>query len=444
MSVKKIHFVGIGGIGISALARYMQSKGIDITGSDTSEGVVTKDLKKSGVNICIPHNPNIVCDQDLLIHSSIIKDDNVELVSAREKNIPIMSRKESLKWILKDSKVYAVAGAHGKSTTSAILSSIMNYSNALIGAISKEYGSNVRVVENNKEEVVVFEADESDKSFLNCNPYCAIVTNAEPEHMEAYEYDIDAFYGAYREFIYMAKKRVINAEDKFLETIDLPCIRLYPSVDITDISYILDNEIPKTSFRLKNSGNDYGVFEVYGIGEHIAINASLAILSVVDEMDLETIRTNIKNYQGIKKRFDILCNGNCVIIDDYAHHPTEIKATISALKIYKDLIQSNSICGIWQPHKYSRVFDNLDEFINSFVGLDRLIILPVYCVGEDRREIDFAKLFKKYNPIFADYIKRVGDSLEVYKDDKKILILNDGIVAGFNAGDLTYQLRGGI
>lgn len=446
MSIKKIHFVGIGGIGISALARYMQSKGISITGSDVSEGVITKQLKEAGIIVQIPHDSSIINDQDLIIHSSIIKSDNVELQKAMEKNIKIMSRKESLKWILKDTQVYAVAGAHGKSTTSAILSSIMQHANSLIGALSKEFDSNVRVVCDDRacDNVVVFEADESDKSFLNCNPYCAIVTNAEPEHMETYEHNLELFYGAYREFLLLAKKRVINAEDSFLGSLDIPCVKLYPSKDISDVSYILDNNIPKTKFRLTHKDIDYGYFECYGIGKHIALDASLAILSVVDCIGLDEIRENIKKFVGIKKRFDILCNKSCVIIDDYAHHPTEISTTIKALKIYQNLIKADSLCGIWQPHKYSRLCDNLDSFVECFYGLDRLIILPVYCVGEERREIDFEKLFAKYNPIFADYVKRVGDSLEIYKDNKKILSLNSGIMAGFNAGDLTYQLRGGI
>ncbi|MGD9595687.1 MAG: Mur ligase domain-containing protein, partial [Wolinella sp.] len=328
----KIHFVGIGGIGISGLAKYLKAQGAEVSGSDITEGSTTKYLKKMGIPLSIPHDAEIITDQELLIHSAIIKPDNIELVRAKERGITILSRAEALPMILGDKRVYAVAGAHGKSTTTAILSSLLPDCSAIIGAESKEFGSNVREV---RSECVVFEADESDRSFLNSNPYCAIVTNAEPEHMENYNYDLELFHGAYREFLQKAKKRVINAEDAFLSTLtSLEATRLYPSRDITELSYELIEGEPYTRFKLL----DLGDFRVWGLGEHIALDASLAILAVRDEMPLALIKERLQNFKGIKKRFDILQKSAPILIDDYAHHPTEIEATLGAVKKYSALL----------------------------------------------------------------------------------------------------------
>ena len=436
----KIHFIGIGGIGISALARFLNAQGVEVSGSDMAEGVVTKELKAKGIRVNIPHDANAVEGADLVIHSAIIKPSNIEVIKAKELGIKVLSRKEALPMILGEKEVYAIAGAHGKSTTTAILSAILQDSSALIGAASKEFGSNTRALNSKR---VVFEADESDKSFLYCNPYCAIVTNAEPEHMETYNHNLEEFYGAYLDFLNLAKKRVINAEDDFLKTLKIEAIRLYPSKEIQEISYELQDNEPYTKFHLIHNGMDFGYFKVYGFGEHIALDAALAILAVSDFMDKSEIAKNLSKYKGIKKRFDILCHEKCVIIDDYAHHPTEIKATLQSVQKYKELINAKKICAIWQPHKYSRTIDFLEDFAKCFEGVDRLVILPVYSVGEEKKEIDFSK-FARFNPIFADTIERDGECIKILKDNEVIMRCDSGIVVGFNAGNLTYLLRGGI
>lgn len=436
LSGKKIHFIGIGGIGISGLARFVEAQGAIISGSDMHEGSLTKKLKKMGIPISIPHNASSVEGVDLVIHSSIIRPNNVEIIRAKELGIPVLSRKEALPIILGQKKVFAVAGAHGKSTTSAILSAILEESSAIIGAESKEFGCNIRALQGDS---VVFEADESDKSFLLCNPYCAIVTNAEPEHLENYNHNLETFYQAYRDFLLLANKRVFNAEDSFLSTQnDLEATRLYPSKDICNIQYTIINGEPYTKFCLK----DLGEFEVWGLGEHIVIDASLAILSVIDELPLDKIKQGLKKFCGIKKRFDVLYKGESIIIDDYAHHPTEIEATLKAIECYKDLMNKKDLTVIWQPHKYTRLLDNLEHFQNCFKGVERLIILPVYCVGEEKKEIDFEKLFSNYNPICATNVCREGGSIVVLDKQKEIMRLNEGVIVGFGAGDITYQLRG--
>lgn len=430
----RIHCIGIGGIGISGLARYLQSQGHIISGSDLCSGKNTQKLASEGIKISIPHSPENITQQDLIIHSAIIKPDNIELKQAQKKNIPILSRKEALKEILKNHRVFSICGAHGKSTTSAMLSSILPQFGAIIGAESKEFGCNVKRSENQN---LIFEADESDKSFLNSNPYCAIVTNAEPEHMENYNYNLDEFFGAYESFLKQAQKRIINAEDPFLNSLSLDATRLYPQKDITDIEFFLKEDEPFVRFGLKNLGQ----FEAWGFGKHTALNASLAILAALDELPLSEIRDNLKNFRGIKKRFDIISKSKATIIDDYAHHPTEIKATLEAIRIYAKLKSTSPITCIWQPHKYSRFLNNQKEFIACFQECDRLIILPVWRAGEEHCEIDFASLFAHYDPILASKITHKDGEIFLHNQNGIFMSINNGIIVGLGAGDITDQLR---
>jgi UDP-N-acetylmuramate--alanine ligase len=434
----KIHFIGIGGIGLSALAKFLANDGHKISGSDIKQTEITNDLATNfDAKITIPHHEDAVEGVDRVIYSAAVRPNNPEYQKARELGIELLSRKESLKSILGEKEVYAVGGAHGKSTTSAMLSSIIPESNALIGAISTEFGSNVRNYPNNR---VIFEADESDESFLNSNPYLAIVTNVEPEHMEYYEYDEERFYNAYRNFLTLAKVRVINAEDEFLASLEMESIKLYPSKDLTNIEFVLVDGEPHTKFELL----DLGAFEVFGFGNHIELDAELAILGALELGEkLEDIRMNLLNYKGIKKRFDIVQNQEeCVVIDDYGHHPTEIKVTMESLQTYKSLREFTKLNVIWQPHKYSRTMDNLQAFVECFEGVDELIILPIWSAGELEVDIDLKGAFSRYKLLMADSVTKEDGVVKIFKDGHVIREYSDGLVTAFGAGDITYQIRG--
>ncbi|MGD9596585.1 MAG: glutamate ligase domain-containing protein, partial [Wolinella sp.] len=197
---------------------------------------------------------------------------------------------------------------------------------------------------------------------------------------------------------------------------------------------------PYTRFKLL----DLGDFRVWGLGEHIALDASLAILAVRDEMPLALIKERLQNFKGIKKRFDILQKSAPILIDDYAHHPTEIEATLGAVKKYSALLGDLPVTAIWQPHKYSRTLSNLERFIECFKGVDRLIILPVYAAGEKPVSLDFQTLFKRYSPLFATHLKRESLGLSLWHEGTLLEELKEGLIVGFGAGDITYQLRGGI
>jgi UDP-N-acetylmuramate--alanine ligase len=437
---KKIHFIGIGGIGLSALAKFLHNDGHKISGSDIKQTEITNDLGTNfDAKITIPHHEDAVIGVDRVIYSAAVRPNNPEYQKAKELGIELLSRKEALKFILGEKEVYAVGGAHGKSTTSAMLSSIIPKSNALIGAIAKSFGSNVRNYPNEK---VVFEADESDESFLNSNPYLAIVTNVEPEHMEYYNYDEERFYNAYTNFLSLAKIRVINAEDEFLSSIDMESIKLYPSKDICNIEFVLVNGEPHTKFELL----DLGAFEVFGFGNHIALDAALAILAALELGEaLEDIRGNLLSYKGIKKRFDIVQNQeSCVVIDDYGHHPTEIKVTMESLQSYKSLRGFSKLNVIWQPHKYSRTMDNLQAFVECFDGVDELVILPIWAAGELEVDIDLKGAFSRYTLLMADSVTKEDGIVKVTRDGNIIREYEEGLVTAFGAGDITYQIRGEV
>lgn len=427
--MKKIHFIGIGGIGLSALARFLKEKGFEISGSDLKESKITDDLSKENIKVSIPHKEENVLNKDLIMYSAAIKEENAEYKKAKELGIKCLSRKEALPLILEDKQVFAVAGAHGKSTTSSILATLFDDASVIIGAILKEFSSNMIYKNSDK---LIFEADESDSSFLNANPHLAIVTNTEAEHLEHYNNDLSKLQEAYNTFLKRAKFRVINAEDEYLAKLNLEAIKLYPSKDIKNCKTVIKNFKPQTSFELK----DLGEFKILGIGYHLALDASLAILAALEYMDKELIRNKLQSYQGIKKRFDILyADENLAIIDDYGHHPTEIKATLKAAFEYAKLVGYKKVSAVFEPHRYTRLSANLNEFKEAFVGVDELIILPVYAAGEAKIDINLKEHFK--NAIFIDDIKREGKYL-VANNGR---VFDEGLIIGFGAGDISNKLR---
>lgn len=432
--MKKIFFIGIGGIGLSALARFLNERGIVVLGSDIYESELVKELRAEGIAVFIGHSAsNLSSDIDLVVYSAVIKENNPERKKALELGIKTLSRKEALPLILENKKLFAVAGAHGKSTTSSILANILQ-SSFIIGAVDKKTGKNMVYKSSDK---IVFEADESDSSFLNINPFLSIVTNAEPEHLEHYNHNLDAFYKAYFDFLKQSQIRVVNAEDEFLKGVDLDCEKLVPSEEINNLEFEVKDFLPYISFDLR----DYGRFSVQGHSECIAIDASLAILAArLIGLSLSEIKQNLKDFCGIKKRFDVLlANEKIVIIDDYAHHPTEVKETKKGIFSYAKALNISNTIAIWQPHKYTRLLDNLEGFKTCFSGFSKLYILPVYSANEDEIKINLKEHFP--NAVLIDNVKREGEKLVLLKNNDRIE-LDCGVIVGFNAGDLTYKLRG--
>lgn len=545
-----IHFIGIGGIGISGLALFLKEEGNTVAGSDISLKGNVAGLLEAKIKVRQYHRANNIARHcDLVIHSAIIKDDNVEILEAKRRGIPILSRRDALGLILQNKKVISICGAHGKSTISAMMAALLPQFSAIIGAVSKEFGANVRA---KNSEYVIFEADESDASFLNSNPTYAIVPNAEPEHMECYSHCLEQFYASYSSFLGLASHAVVCVDDPFLQIwamrhggdakgeigltqnsgedierkidstkmtsfeaqrcvkgverktdstksieskIDSTLAALSFSKDIKDISYHLRGSLPFSSFTLYHGGERLGRFSVAGLGSHIITDAALCLLAAKDFYDTATLQANLLNYAGIKKRFDIVQEYGAsrgqnkakdkvegaqekavsakdaaeekaglraqkkaaqktaskivapLIIDDYGHHPTEIRATLSALFTYLDLFYEQyherlEVTCIFQPHKYSRFLDNLEDFRSCFDGVDRLIVLPVWAASEEYVEIDFKAIYAHHNLLLASRVRKNGGIIEALDSkDNVIERIEGGCVMGFSAGDLTYALR---
>lgn len=532
-----IHFIGIGGIGISGLALFLKEEGNTVAGSDISLKGNVAGLLEAKIKVRQYHRANNIARHcDLVIHSAIIKDDNVEILEAKRRGIPILSRRDALGLILQNKKVISICGAHGKSTISAMMAALLPQFSAIIGAVSKEFGANVRA---KNSEYVIFEADESDASFLNSNPTYAIVPNAEPEHMECYSHCLEQFYASYSSFLGLASHAVVCVDDPFLQIwamrhgrdakgeigltqnsgedierkidstksieskIDSTAERkthstlaaLSFSKDIKDISYHLRGSLPFSSFTLYHGGERLGRFSVAGLGSHIITDAALCLLAAKDFYDTATLQANLLNYAGIKKRFDIVQEYGAsrgqnkakdkvegaqekavsakdaaeekaglraqnmavqktaskivapLIIDDYGHHPTEIRATLSALFTYLDLFYEQyherlEVTCIFQPHKYSRFLDNLEDFRSCFDGVDRLIVLPVWAASEEYVEIDFKAIYAHHDLLLASRVRKNGGIIEALDSkDNVIERIEGGCVMGFSAGDLTYALR---
>ena len=254
--------------------------------------------------------------------------------------------------------------------------------------------------------------------------------------MEFYNHNLELFYAHYEKFLKKAKIRVVNGDDEFIKKLDLTMKKVYIK-EAQNIRYeVIDNN-PKTIFEYKGYS-----FEVYGFGEHLVLDALLAIEAANELISMKEIVENIKDYKGIKKRFDVLQNeDNFILIDDYGHHPTEIKATLHSARIFAKLNGIDEVIAIWQPHKYSRTIDNLDAFVECFNEADKLIILPVWSAGEKEVKIDFENIFKKHNPIFADSLDTNSKNIMLIRNNQIIDKLNNGLIIGFGAGDITYQLR---
>jgi UDP-N-acetylmuramate--alanine ligase len=260
--------------------------------------------------------------------------------------------------------------------------------------------------------------------------------------MEYYGYDEERFYNAYRNFLSLAKVRVINAEDAFLASLEMESIKLYPSRDIRNIEFVLVNGEPHTKFELL----DLGTFEVFGFGNHIALDAALAILAALElGEEIESVRKYLRKYKGIKKRFDIVQNQEqIVVIDDYGHHPTEIRVTMDSLQHYKKLRNFHQLNVIWQPHKYSRTIDNLPGFVQCFEGVDELVILPIWSAGELEVDIDLKGAFSRYKLLMADTVTKEDGIVKVMKEGHVIREYSEGLITAFGAGDITYQIRGEV
>lgn len=381
---------------MSAIARVMLEMGYTVTGSDVARQELTEKLAAKGAKIYIGHEPEHVTGADLVVYSTALSKDNVERKAAEALNIPVLHRAQMLARLMNAGKGVAVAGAHGKTTTSSMIALVMENCDAdptyIIGGEIVNVGTNAKA---GKGEYVVAEADESDGSFLQYHPTIAIVTNIEPDHLENYDGDFDKLKAAYVTFLSQVKqdgKAIVCADD---ETIT----ELIPKLDSETVSklitYGMDSEAEyqainmqlgdrKVSFDMTHNGNLLGTIQLSVPGKHNAYNAMATVITCLEAgLPFDQIAQAIHEFIGAKRRFQVLGEVNDIlVIDDYAHHPTEIQATISAAKA-----TGKRIIAVFQPQRYTRTFFLLEQFSRAFPEADEVIITDIYSpAGEQQIE----------------------------------------------------------
>lgn len=431
---KKFHFIGIGGVGMSAIANVMLDMGYEISGSDISTSEVIQQLQTKGAKIYIGHNKTKIDTKMNIVISSAIKDSNEELLFAKENNLKIYHRSDLLSLLLNDKKGIAVAGAHGKTTTSSMISVVLEYAKKdptiIIGGFVDYLKGNSKL---GKSEFLVAEADESDGTFLKFYPYISVLTNIEDDHMDFYK-TTDNILNAFKQYLNNIHKdgglAVVCVDNE-------PIRNLIKKVDRKYITYGIDNEADYMAKNIELAGG-ITYFDVFYKGEklgniklnlpglHNVLNA-LATVSVAHFLgvDIKTIAKGLLAFTGTKRRFETkFKNENIWIVDDYAHHPTEIKTSI---KSAKQAAQKRLIVA-FQPHRYSRTQLLKEEFGKSFFDADVLILTDIYSASEEKIDgIDGKTLVKEVcknglEPIYIENKDKIADFLAQFVKPGDLLI----------------------
>jgi len=383
-----LHFTGIGGIGMSGIAEVLLNLGYTISGSDLKLSPVTDRLAKMGATIYEGHRAGNVSGAKALVVSSAVDEQNPEVQEARRLQIPVIPRGEMLAELMRLKYGIAVAGSHGKTTTTSMVATVLNHAGldptvVVGGKTAAMGGSNARV---GKSDFLVVESDESDRSFLKLAPILAVVTNIDREHLDCYS-SLDDIRSAFIEFVNKVPfygAVILCVADENVQSI-LPAVRrrmvTYGRSAQADIE-VLDVRLGASGsdFRVRLRDADLGEFHLAVAGEHNVLNA-LATIGVALELKVapEVIRAGLAQFSGVDRRLQVRGKEQDVtVIDDYGHHPTEIRATLAAAR----LCGYRRIHVIFQPHRYTRTYHLMDEFARSFMQADRLYVLDIYAASE--------------------------------------------------------------
>lgn len=387
--VRNIHLVGIGGCGMSGIAKVLHEMGYKVSGSDLREGPNTIRLTDLGLKIYIEHSAEHIRDADLLIYSSAISSENVELKEACSKGIPIIQRAEMLAWIMDQSKTkIAVAGTHGKTTTTAMIAKVLGsgrFSPTFIIGCDMDYAEGNARLGNGK--FAVAEADESDSSFLHLSPNIGIITNIEDDHMERF----GSMAALLKTFVKFAE-RVEKDGLILVDATDTNNQELMKRVETRFITYGLDGDVQYSAknmqfdkfgsrFTLIRRGESLGEIILSVPGWQNVLN-SLPVFAIGFEfgLDFNSIAGGLRTFIGARRRFQTVGEfQNILVVDDYAHHPTEIRATLSAARLGWP---GRRIICIFQPHRYTRTMLLRDRFATAFADADKIIITDIYAASE--------------------------------------------------------------
>ncbi len=448
---KNVFFIGIGGTGLSAIARVLKEKGYIVSGSDQYLSDLARNLISSGIPVYEGHSPDHLVGIDLVIRSSAISEENVEVQAARKARIPVYKRSDILSELMQDKIGIGVAGTHGKTTTTAMIATVLDglglSPSYIIGSVSKNLGQNAHY---GAGEYFVIEADEYDRMFLGLSPMYGIITNLEHDHPDCYP-TINDYLMAFKAF---AEK--VEPKGKLLCCLDDPGVqklmKVISGIDVltygtsSESDYqatdIQTNQLGGCSFSVFfNEGNypqEIGKFDLEVPGLHNVLNA-LAVIGLIHQsgLDVDKTRKILEKFNGTARRFEIVGEVNQItLIDDYAHHPTEIKATLQAAK---SRYAGQHIWAVWQPHTFSRTLTLFNEFKNSFVDADHVIISQIYASREKNDSFSAVQITDAMDHPDARYIPSLED-ITTYLFSK---LTPGDVLLVFSAGDAN-QITGNL
>jgi len=436
---KHYHLIGIGGIGMSGIAQLLLSCQVKVSGSDLKGNKITAELEKSGAKIFLGHNATNIKGAQAIVYSSAIKEDNPEVVEARRLGLPLIKRAQALAELMEHKTVITIAGSHGKTTTTSLASCLLFEAGlsptVAIGGILKNIGTNACM---GKGDLFVAEADESDGSFLYYKSKYSIITNIDHEHLDYYK-DFQKEVEAFKEFINNTDKSgcvFCCIDDPNLSRIIKEYKGRYILFGLSIDAHIYPKNIKfnglSSEFDCYYKDEFLANFSLALGGEHNISNAlSVIALGLELGIKIDSIKRALSNFKGAGRRLDIKFeNQDNVVIDDYAHHPTEIQATLKAIRSLK----RKRVIGIFQPHRYSRTQLLLDEFSNSFANVDYLIVTDIYAASEQpiagiNAQALISKIIQKNKGKIVHFVPKddiVGHVLKILKPGDLVITLGAG------------------
>jgi UDP-N-acetylmuramate--alanine ligase len=453
--VKRIHFVGIGGAGMSGIAEVLCNLGYHVSGSDLTASATTRRLESCGVKVSIGHAAENVADADVIVVSTAVKGDNPEVIHARSLMIPVVPRAQMLAELMRIKQGIAIAGTHGKTTTTSLVASVLAEGGLdptfVIGGRLNAASANAKL---GSGDFLVAEADESDKSFLFLSPVISVITNIDADHMDTYGHDFAQLRQAFVDFLHRLPFYGVA-----VLCVDDPHVReIIPFVSKQVVRYGLDAsaQVRAENVRCVGTQMHFDCVRQNGkasrlpivlnlAGQHNVLNA-LAAIAVANELGVSdtAIQRGLAEFRGVGRRFErwgeavLPSGGHCTVIDDYGHHPVEMAATLAAAR---GAFPEKRLVLAFQPHRYTRTRDCFEDFVKVLGSVDALILSEVYAAGEphiqaaDGRALARAlRLAGKTEPVFVENILDMPSRiLEVARDGDLVMTMGAGSISGVPA-----------